>query len=251
MSRSEFFYVRPNDVYSNYLRLRKDEFHHLVHVYRRKRGDIFSAVDGKGHVYECQIEEVLTEELEARIVKKARYVGEPYFQLTTALAVPKKDRFELLVEKGTEVGISKFIPLLTERTVVKVKSIRLNRCQKIALAAMKQSRRSVLPAIEQPSSFEKLCQHAEGYNLKLLAHEKTEHRNLDDLLQTSKTKNRLKYAKTGILCIGPEGGFTDEEARLATKHGFATFGLGPRRLRAETAALIASVLVLDRMGELR
>lgn len=250
MDWNEFFYVRPEDVTDEYLTLQEDELHHLKNIYRKKAGDTFSAVDGMGCVYECQIEQLHRAELKARITRRDKLLGEPRFQLTTALAIPKKGRFEWLIEKGTEIGISEFIPVLTERTVAKDKSVDLNRCKRIALAAMKQCRRSRLPRIAEPKNFVEVCKNSDGYAFKLLAHERSVEQSLEDVLPNSKNQRHLKSAKSGILCVGPEGGFTEQEVNLASEWGFSVIGLGIRRLRSETASLIGSALILDRMGEL-
>ncbi|MFQ5636570.1 MAG: RsmE family RNA methyltransferase [bacterium] len=250
MEKSDFFYIRPEDVTGDFLVLAKGETHHLKNVFRKKIGDRFSAVDGMGNAFDCQIVILEKDTCRARILKRTQFVGEPSFQLTTALAIPKKSRFEWLVEKGTEIGISKFIPLLTERTVVKAKSINMTRCKRIALSAMKQSWRCVLPEIEEPLDFVRLCKNADIYNIKLVAHEKSPVTTFDDILGRRQTQN-LQQLKTGLLCVGPEGGFSDDEVRLARDCGFTMVGLGKRRLRSETASLIGSALILDRVGEFR
>jgi 16S rRNA (uracil1498-N3)-methyltransferase len=246
MEAKELFYVNPEDVNPGHLQLRGDEFHHLIHVFRKGVGAKFSATDGAGSFFDCEIDSVETQSLSARIIKKRRFVGEPLFKLTLALAILKKGRFEWVVEKATEVGVSSFVPVLTERTILPGNSIDRQRCSRIALSAMKQSWRSILPTVSEPQKFETLCENAGDYDLKVLAHEKTTERSVD-LIQAA-PDHRLK---SGVLCIGPEGGFTDREIDLARESGFTLFGMGPRRLRAETAALVGAALVLDRLGELR
>jgi len=243
--KPELFYVRPQDVSGEYVSLKKDEFHHLVHVCRKGRGDTFLAADGQANVYECQIERLGRSGLQARIIKKRKFMGEPAFQLTLALAVPKKERFEWVIEKATEIGVSKLIPLTTRRTIAHKKSLNYQRCSRIAMAAMKQCQRSLLPTVEPMQDFCTVCETAVG-ELKLLAHEKEPQIRLEAILKNP----GVGHAKSGIVCIGPEGGFTEEEVAFALAHGYAIFGIGPRRLRSETAALVAATLILDKMGEL-
>ncbi|HEX9655093.1 MAG TPA: RsmE family RNA methyltransferase [bacterium] len=243
----DLFYVFPEDVQPDFLTIVGDEFHHLTHVLRKRAGDSFLATDGRGAVFECRIDELQKNRLRAQITKKRRLVGEPVFKLTLALAILKKGRFEWVLEKATEVGVSSFVPLMTERTIPQTNAISPKRCAGITLAAMKQSFRSVLPTVADVQNFTATCKQAGDYDVKLLAHEQSSDSNLDQVLSNSDPR----YVKSGIVCIGPEGGFTDEEVELAQRSGFAVFGLGPRRLRSETAAIVAAALILDRMGELK
>ncbi len=251
MNAQDIFYVRPQDVDTDFLTLRKDEFHHLIHVLRKKTGDRFLAVDGEGTIYECLIEQLNHDALKSRILNRHKFIGEPAFKLALALAIPKKNRFDWVVEKCTEIGISQFFPLLTRRTIVKEKSVKIQRCTRIALAAMKQCRRSLLPRIEPPLKFSSLCKSSKEFNIKLLAHEQEKEQDLDDIFNKLAKSNPLECVKSGILCIGPEGGFTEEEVELAVSYGFSTFSLGARRLRSETAAIVGAALLMDKMGEFK
>lgn len=250
MIENDIFYVRPRDVGNDSLTLSKDEAHHLLHVHRKKRNDLFAAVDGKGTTFDCQIDSVEKDKIHAQILKRRRFVGEPVFKLTLALAIPKKARFEWVIEKGTEIGVSSFIPLITNRTIATEKSVKLIRWKKIALVAMKQCKRSILPTIETPVRFESFVETPSNYDLKLLAHENELDRDLNKSIESFGKNSKLQKFRSGILCIGPEGGFTSEEVKLAQQNGFSSFVMGPRRLRSETAALVSTSLILNKMGEL-
>ncbi|TDI89264.1 MAG: 16S rRNA (uracil(1498)-N(3))-methyltransferase [Caldithrix sp.] len=249
MVERELFYVLPEDVFDDTLRLQRQEVHHLVKVHRKKKGDFFIAVDGRGTGYDCEIESLDKNNLTAKILKKYRFYGESLFKLTLALAISKKSRFEWVIEKATEVGVTGIIPLLTKRTARNEQNLQAQRCERIALAAMKQSCRSFLPTITPVKNFASLCENSSNFDIKLIAHEKETGNNLNDIFQLK--ENVLQRIKSGIVCIGPEGGFTNEEIELANSSGFTTFGLGPRRLRTETAALVSASLILNRMGELQ
>lgn len=250
MTNEEIFYVAPEDVFAEEIILRKEELHHIKNVFRQKRGDHFLAVDGKGTAYDCEIDSFAKNELRAKIIKKRRNLGEPLFKLTLAVAVIKRPRFEWLMEKGTEIGICSFIPLLTERTVMTKDSLKLGRCRKIVLSAVKQCRRSILPTIAEPTSIGSVLENSSGFEIKLLAHEKESHRNLQNLHSESVDGPDFTNRKSGILCIGPEGGFTENEIQSAKSNGFSVVNLGPRRLRTETAAVVSASLILEKMGEL-
>lgn len=243
MDAKELVYVRPEDVSADSLHLRGEEFHHLVHVLRKKVGSAFLAADGRGNHYDAEIDRLQKTELRARIIKKKRLAGEPVFKLTLALALLKKARFEWAIEKATELGVAHFIPMQTARTIPPASSLNPKRCARIALAAMKQSWRSLLPTISETQNFKAVCRQASEYDVKLLAHEKASDANLDQIF----AGDDALYKKNGLLCIGPEGGFSDEEIELAQQAGFTIFGMGPRRLRAETAAIVGAALILDRL----
>jgi len=249
MVERELFYVSPEDVFHDTLRLQRQEVHHLLNVHRKKKGDFFIAVDGKGSGYDCEIESFDKNSLTAKILKMHRFYGEPLFKLTLALAIHKKNRFEWVIEKATEIGVTNIIPLLTKRTILSEQTLKPQRSERIALSAMKQSCRSFLPTITPARNFESLCEDSSNFDIKLIAHEKKIGKNANEFLQFD--ENVLRRIKSGIVCIGPEGGFTNEEIDLANSYGFSTIGLGARRLRTETAALVAASLLLDRMGELQ
>lgn len=178
----------------------------------------------------------------ASILSKDEGRGEPEFQLILAVALLKKDRFKWIIEKGTELGISNFMPIVTERTIGTERSMKPARCRKIAISAMKQSGRSRLPEIADPMTFHALLNASPMADVQLIAHEKDDRQNLDDVLHTP--------VRSAVLCVGPEGGFTEEEVIIAREHGYRNFRMGIRRLRTETAAITAAALVMHKMGEL-
>ncbi|RMF68338.1 MAG: 16S rRNA (uracil(1498)-N(3))-methyltransferase [Calditrichaeota bacterium] len=250
MKQPEICYVRPEDVTGDVLWLQKAEAHHLVHVLRKRARDPFVAVDGLGTAYACEIARPTKDGLEARIMRKSYGMGEPAFCLTLALAVPKPDRLEWAVEKGTELGIAGIVPLLTQRTVLPAQRVKAGRLHKVSVAAMKQCRRSRLPVIESPRSLAEVCARATDADLKLIAHEKETRRSIEGVISALRRDGGTTTVTAGILCIGPEGGFTAEEVAMAEAHGFMAVTLGCRRLRVETAAVAATALVMEKMGEL-
>ncbi len=242
-----FYFVAPEQIEGAHLSLDQDESRHLCAVLRKSVGDIFWAVDGLGKAYECQLLKAeKSEPAEARIIQTVREFGEPRFRLTLAVAIPKKDKFEWIIEKATELGVVSVVPLLTSRTVMTAKSVKPERCRKIVLSAMKQCRRSRMLHVHEPVAFDMVLRQTVGSDLKLVAHEKAGSTSMLDCL----SEIRGNAPATGMLCIGPEGGFSEEEIELATGRDYRIAGLGRRRLRTETAAILASGLVLAEMGEL-
>jgi 16S rRNA (uracil1498-N3)-methyltransferase len=231
----EYFYAPPDHIARDECIIDGEEFAHLTHVMRRSVGDVICLVDGAGTGYDVAIEEITRRQARCRILSKKERMHEPSIHLTLGAAVLKNGaNFDFLVEKATELGVSAVVPLLTERTIPH--HARTERWQKIALAAMKQSGRSVLPHVSEPEPLEIFLKKSAGAGVRLLPHEKTTHPHLRDIVP-------VKDVSVAV-AIGPEGGFSEDEVGGALAAGFTTVSLGPRRLRTETAALFAVGLVL-------
>jgi 16S rRNA (uracil1498-N3)-methyltransferase len=254
MPRREFFYAPPENFTADVITLAGDEHSHLVRVLRHKIGDRVTVVDGAGLAAESEIIEIGKTVTRLRLIKKARRLGEPFVHLTLAQALPKGNRFDWMIEKATEIGVSAFIPLICERSEVTPGAGKNDRWHRLALAAMKQSCRSICPAISEPVMFGALCRRASSlpagqtgrlreFDFVLMAHEGAG----DPLPQLV---NRSPKPRIGLVLIGPEGGFSENEIKLAREAGITFWGLGPRRLRAETAGVVAAIKILAAFGEL-
>ena len=223
-----------------------EEVKHLSKVLRTKVGDAVWAVDGEGTAYRVQVTRVGRNQAEGEIVQTRRRLGEPVSQVTLAQAVLKGNRFNWLVEKTTEIGVCRIIPMLTEHTEKEVSPQKLARWRRLAIAAMKQSGRSLIPDITRPIPLRKVCSLGAGCRFRLIAEATSE----SHPLQIQKTSRRSTTRSKAILMVGPEGGFTEAEIIMAREHGYLSVNLGPRRLRSETAGLILSSLVLFHLQEL-
>jgi 16S rRNA (uracil1498-N3)-methyltransferase len=250
MSRREFFYAPPENFTVESITLAGDEHQHLVRVLRHKIGERVTVVDGAGVAADSEIVEISRAATRLRIIKKMRRLGEPFVYLTLAQAVPKGNRFDWVIEKATEIGVSAFMPLICERSEITPSAGKNERWRRLALAAMKQSCRSVCPTISAPVMFGALCRRAafkgmagREFDFVLLAHEGSG----DPLPQLV---SRLPQPRTGLVMIGPEGGFADSELQIARDAGIPLLSLGSRRLRAETAGMVATMKILAAFGEL-
>jgi len=258
MSRREFFYAPPENFTGDTITLARDEHTHLVRVLHHQIGDRVMVVDGAGLAAESEIFEIGKTVTRLRLIKKARRVGEPFVHLTLAPAVPKGNRFDWMIEKGTELGVSAFIPLICERSEVTPGAGKNERWHRLALAAMKQSRRSICPAISEPVRFGALCRRASSLPAAYAAGQSGRWREFDFVLLAHEGAgdplpqlvNRALKPRLGLVMIGPEGGFTDNELKIARDTGITFLGMGPRRLRAETAGLAAAIKILAAFGEL-
>ena len=232
----DYFYTTPDLITAEELLITGDEFSHLTHVMRKKVGDSLRVVDGRGSTYDVVISDIATRTARCTIRQTHARLHEPAVNVSLAVALLKNaSRFDILVEKTTEIGVASIVPLLTERTIGQ--HARVDRWQKLALAAMKQSGRSVLPTVHNVRRFREFITAPPEGELRLLPDEHHHEPLLIDILH----RNGVSSA---VICIGPEGGFTDEEIVLAKTSGFTAVSLGPRRLRTETAAIIATGVVL-------
>lgn len=229
----ELFYANPANIRGPNVKIVEDEGRHLLRVLRKKIGDHILVTDGQGHRYETLIRAVAGDEAECEIIGRHEDVNEPRMNVTLAVSLLKNPgRFDFLVEKATELGVRSIIPMVCERTVRH--NEHHDRLVKIAVSAMKQSGRSFLPSVFFKTTLTTLVESAEEYDLKLIPHEKTEQSHfIDTVLQ------HHRKARSVLVLIGPEGGFTDKELAEASARAFVPISLGPRRLRAETAALSA------------
>ena len=246
MKDHDFYYVNPEYIDKNTVTFTGPELRHLKVVMRKRVGNIVQVVDGIGGTYTAELTEINSKKAIGKIHKKSRYQGEPNFHLTLAQAIPKGNRFDLIIEKCTEIGVSQFIPVITERTIAGATEVKLNRWKKVAIAAMKQCTRSVLPEIKSVQNLESVFQSKEIYDFQLIAQPDATNKSLAEVIFEKKQKvSHLTKIKTGILLVGPEGGFTINEATQAEEWNFNCFSLGSRRLRSETAGIVASAIVME------
>ena len=234
----ELFYALPAECSTSTVVLRDDEFHHCIHVTRKQVGDEVIVTDGTGNLYTTTIARIERESVLANVVTVQEHYNESPLRVTLAVGMLKNpSRIEFAIEKCTELGVAAFIPLRTTRVIPR--SAKIDRWEKIVLAAMKQSCRTILPDISPIQTFEETLASAARFEVKLIAHE------VEELSTTIPSVMRdTSGCLSAIICIGPEGGFTDEEVGQAKAAGFISVSLGPRRLRGETAAIAAASQLL-------
>ena len=233
----EYFFAPPENISQHSLDIDGDEFSHLTHVMRKNQGDKFCVVNGAGTTYDVELVETTKKKAVCRILAQHDRLHEPDIDVTLAVGILKNgSNFDFLIEKCTELGVNTFVPLLTERTIPR--HARVDRWQKLALAAMKQSGRCVLPKVRDAIKFSEFVSTVPGSAAKFIPHERVTSPSLSGFATNQR-------AKEIIFCIGPEGGFSEAEVAYATTKGFAPVTLGMRRLRTETAAILACGLVLS------
>ncbi len=229
----DYFFVDPKDVHERVALVRGDEFKHLARVLRKKEGESIILLDGEDHWYEAVIQSIDKTHAECEILELKYRVNEPRIDITLAVSLLRNPaRFDVLIEKATELGVRTIIPLLCERTIPR--NEKHGRFEKIALSAMKQCGRTYLPKVLTLSPLEDILAGGREYSLRLIPHEKTEQSQfIGAVLQHHANLTSV------LIVIGPEGGFTQSEMAMASRNGCVPISLGPRRLRAETAAIAA------------
>ena len=218
--------------------------HQLGTVLRLKKGIVITLLDGSGAAYPTRIEALDAKKATGRVLGREPVRGEPGIKLRLFQCALKRDRFEWVLQKGTELGVSQFVPVISSRTVVRPAGRlrpKYERWQGIIREAAEQSRRGRLPVLCDPLQWDEALE--QGTGLRLLAWEDADE-------SRSGWRSAAKQADEVSLLVGPEGGISKEEADAATEQGWAPLSLGPRVLRAETAAVAAATVILHSAGEL-
>ena len=246
------FFIPPHWIDEDKVIIRGDQAHQLYHVLRSKLGDRIVVLDNSGWEYEVQLQHLSKEAVEGRILVCRPSSLIPKYNLTLFQAVLKGNKFDFILQKGTEIGITDFVPILCQRCIVTesepVNSRKMQRWQKIIREAAEQCRLGKLPQIHPTLSFEQACQKAVGFSLIPWEEEKST--SLRSLLHSDIFLQQITGPPKINVFIGPEGGFSREEVDLSRSYGIIPVTLGSRILRAETAGLVAATIVLYELGEL-
>lgn len=243
------FYAPPENRSGDRIVLPSVEAHHAISVMRLKEGDRVIVVDGCGMAARGEIVTATKTRVEVKSHADIRGFGEPAIRLTLAAGLSAGEKFDTVVEKGTELGVRRFVPIISERSKVKLAEpakaqARRTRLEKVARAAMKQCRRSYQPDIATPLTIRQFLDETDRSDLNL-AFLPVEGSATLDLLKADSGVSRIN------LLVGPESGFSDEEVEYIARAGFIAISLGPRILRTETAGPVVTALVMDRLGELK
>jgi 16S rRNA (uracil1498-N3)-methyltransferase len=219
---SERFHVNC-ELAAGLITLRGPEAHHLGTVCRVRRDDPVCLFNGDGHEYPGRVVEVTRKDVTVEIIGVESPQRELPFALRVAAPLPKGDRAQFLVEKLTELGVTRFSVLSTARSVVSPREAKIEKLQRYVIEASKQCGRNVLMTVDAPRTWEDFLLDEALPSLRLLAH--------------PGGTARVESGADVVVAVGPEGGLTDDEVERAVAAGWRTVGLGPRILRVETAAL--------------
>jgi 16S rRNA (uracil1498-N3)-methyltransferase len=237
------FFIDPQCIDQDNAILKGDVVHQIRYVLRLQSGDHIAVLDNSGREYEIALERIGKEQATGVICGK-KEITEPNIKITLYQALIKSDKFEFVLQKGSEIGISTFVPILCERCVAKHPGTKKHeRWEKVIIEAAEQSGRGRLPRLMPTVSFNDACQAVSGTSI--LAGIGVDAMKLSDVLH----KDAGSPAAINLF-IGPEGGFNPDEDEFARSCGIRKVTLGPRVLRAETAGLVASVTIMYEYGEL-
>jgi len=217
--------------------------HQLEKVLRRKTGDQIILLDNKGNEYLSEVRTLTSKFLIAKILKTSKNQNEPKLKITLCPSLIKLSRFEWMLEKGTEIGVSEFTPILTSRSEAKNFSAfsgKTARALKIAKEAAEQCERGLIPKINEIKSFEEMAERG-GSNFIFLDRSGVSISSTRQKFSSPIGKNRENI----FILVGPEGGWTIEEINRVREKDIAIVSLGPRVLRSETAAIVASAILLS------
>lgn len=221
------------------------ELHHLKDVLRLKKGEHVVVFDGRGREFLGSIENVSKGEACITIEKKIEVSRESPFEIILGQGIVKAEKMDLIIQKATELGVSRIIPFITPRVVSKLTGQQVTkknqRWQNIALEAAKQCGRSIIPKVGELKTFGEVLKGWDKY-AKIIPWEGEKENNLKDILKTQ--------SSGCIVLIGPEGGFSDSEVVEAQQAGFLPVTLGPRILRTETAALSILAIIQYELGDM-
>ncbi len=238
------FYIEKTAINGDTAIISGEEAQHISRVLRMKKGDGVTLCDGEGSFYEAVLECFDEKTVTARILSSRKAETEPDVKITVFQGVPKNPKLETIVQKLTEIGAVRLVPVDTVRAVAKLdKENKVERLRKIAREAAKQSKRGIIPEVSSPISFKAAVEEAARADVAIIPYEEEREVSLKKALQG-------KSPKTVSVMIGPEGGFDKEEIKLAQEKGITSVTLGKRILRTETAPLVVASAILYELGEM-
>lgn len=226
-----------------------EDIKHICKVLRLTKGDKLEICNGEKMEYLSEITMISKDKIECIILQNMVSQSEPEIEITLFQSIPKTNKMDLIIQKCVEIGVKNIVPIITKRCVVKIKDNKseikkLDRWRKIALEAAKQSKRGIIPRINNVIEYPEIKRLVDDYDLILIPYELEKSESIKKVL---KGTNNCK--KIGII-IGSEGGFEEEEILDAIKWGVKPVTLGPRILRTETAGLVTLSIILYELGDL-
>ena len=232
------FFVSPENVHGDTITVTEGDYNHIRNVLRMRIGESITVCDGQGSEYNCEVAGYSDGECLLAVKERIASTVELPVEITLYQGLPKKDKMELIIQKAVELGAARIMPVLCERTIVKLEDPKkeqrkMERLRAISESAAKQSGRGILPEIADPKKFADAIKDAKERGCVILVpYEKTAF------------EKAMSAGKIAVF-IGPEGGFSREEIAVAEENGASIISLGRRILRTETAGItVLSALML-------
>ncbi|MBI3590344.1 MAG: 16S rRNA (uracil(1498)-N(3))-methyltransferase [Candidatus Melainabacteria bacterium] len=232
-----------------------DHTYKISRVLRLRENDQVVLLDGNGLVYNAQIASFYSKAVQCRLLSRRSVNTEPDLKITIAQSLLKGPKYDYALQKNTEIGVCEFIPVTTERTVIKPQEdgalhsmdSRIERYQKIVRDAAEQSERGMVPIVKNIISVEELCKlNLTNYDLKLVCLERSQTNGIKEILNSIQDK-----IQKVLVLIGPEGGFTEQESKHLLSSGFTSVSLGKRIYRAETVGIVISSILFFSFSDLK
>jgi 16S rRNA (uracil1498-N3)-methyltransferase len=242
------FFVSKDNIADDKAFIQDEDVKHIYKVLRLDVGDKISINDCEGSEYLGEISDIDKRQVAVNLLEKLPVNNESPVNIYLYQGLPKSSKMDLIVQKGTELGIKEITPVITERVVVKSELgefRKVDRWGRIALEACKQSKRSLIPRIGTPIEFHQLMEKLKEMDLVVVPYENQEGFGIKHMM-----KNIKDNIKNIAVVIGPEGGFDTEEIEALKEIGAYIVTLGPRILRTETAGFVCTTMLLYELGDM-
>lgn len=247
---SGFFYLKPENICDDEAYFPEDESRHITKVFRHRVGDIIKAFDGQGKEFTLKLEGKREKGIICRILTSKDYCEQKFADISIGIGLLKGNKMDYVIQRLTELGISEIFPVITNRTVRNISAqkekLRQARWQKITIESSKQCLRHNIPVVREVTGFSDFISNSTDFDLKIILWEEENKVFLKDILKKNVATDKIRV----LLFIGPEGGFTLEEVKLAADSGFTSVSLGRRIIRAEGAAIVAMSILQYELGDL-
>lgn len=245
---NRFFVDDPGAFSDRSVVITGEDVNHVKNVLRLKENDELIVSDGRGRDYHCRISGITNEEVVADICDICDNFSELSTEITLFQGFPKGDKMELIIQKTVELGVTRIVPVMTKRTVVKLDDKKakkkMERYNMIAESAAKQSGRGMIPEVTMPVSFAEAVSMAEKLDMNIIPYEEAE-----GVEYSRNIIKNIKGKKSLGIFIGPEGGFAREEVEKALDAGASAITLGHRILRTETAGMAVISIIMFELEE--
>ena len=239
------FFTTPESTKEKSIVIVGDDVNHIKNVLRLTIGEKITVSDGCEKEYICSIKEINNQSVVADIEDVVNSVAELGTNIVLFQGYPKSDKLEVIIQKAVELGVTSIVPVMTKRTIVKLDEKKadkkIDRFNQIALAAAKQSKRGLIPEVKPVMSFKEALKYASSLEMNIIPYEDAR-----GMEYAKSIISQIKGKKSLGIFIGPEGGFTEDEVKLAVEMGANVITLGHRILRTETASLaILSIVMFE------
>ena len=239
------FFVEDKQIKESIVNIIGEDVNHIKNVLRLEVEEEICICNKETSIsFLCKIIELSNDLIICEIIEEIKYTTESNIYIHIFQGLPKSDKFEFIIEKCTEIGVKEITPVSMKRSIVKLeekdKVKKLNRWQKIAEVAAKQSKRDCILKVNNVINFQNIFENVKDYDILLVAYENEKDNTLKEVLKKYKNKENIKIA----VIIGPEGGMDESEINICKDNKFISITLGKRILRTETAPLVVSSNIL-------